>query len=181
MKIDIYRTDRKYSVIYADPPWAYKNTATRAAATDHYNTMSRSELEEMHSSVQGITDDNCVLFMWATFPTIKDALSLIEAWGFTYKTVAFVWVKENRRSGGLFWGLGNWTRSNSEVCILATKGRPKRVRADVNSVVISPVGRHSEKPSEVRDRIVKLCGNVPRIELFARQEAEGWDCYGNEI
>lgn len=129
----------------------------------------------------GVAADNCVLFMWATFPTIKDALALIDAWGFTYKTIAFTWIKENRKSGGLFWGLGNWTRSNAEVCLLATKGKPKRISAGVHSVILSPVGRHSEKPAEVRERIVKLCGDVPRIELFARQEAEGWDCWGNEV
>lgn len=106
---------------------------------------------------------------------------MIDAWGFVYKTIAFAWVKENKKSGGLFWGLGNWTRSNVEVCLLATKGKPKRINAGVHSVVMSPIGRHSEKPSEVRDRIVKLCGDVPRIELFARQEAEGWDCWGNEV
>lgn len=182
MKTDIYNTNKKYSVIYADPPWAYRNTATRAAASDHYPTMSREELSKMQSVVGGgVTADDCVLFLWATFPTIKDALALIDAWGFVYKTIAFAWVKENRKSGGLFWGLGNWTRSNVEVCLLATKGKPKRINAGVHSVVMSPIRRHSEKPSEVRDGIVKLCGDVPRIELFARQEAAGWDCWGNEV
>ena len=181
MKIDIYNANKKYNVIYADPPWAYKNTVTRAAASDHYPTMSCEELSEMQSAVKGITADDCVLFLWATFPTIKDALALIDAWGFVYKTIAFAWVKENRKSKGLFWGLGNWTRSNVEVCLLATKGKPKRINAGVHSVVMAPIGRHSEKPSEVRDKIVKLCGDVPRIELFARQESDGWDCWGNEV
>ena len=118
--------------------------------------------------------------MWATFPMLREALDLIEAWGFKYKTIAFNWVKQNKSGAGLFWGLGNWTRSNSEICLLAIKGKPKRVSAAVHSVVMTPVQRHSQKPDEVRERIVKLVGDVPRIELFARQSAPGWDCWGNE-
>lgn len=118
--------------------------------------------------------------MWATFPMLREALELIEAWGFTYKTIAFNWVKQNKSGNGIFWGLGNWTRSNSEICLLAVKGKPKRISAGVHSVVLSPLQRHSQKPAEVRDRIVELMGDLPRIELFARSAAEGWDCWGNE-
>ena len=119
--------------------------------------------------------------MWATFPMLKEALDVIEAWGFTYKTVAFNWVKQNKSGEGLFMGLGNWTRSNSEICLLAVKGKPKRVSAGVRSVVLSPLQRHSQKPAEVRDKIVELMGDLPRIELFARETAPGWDAWGNEI
>lgn len=118
--------------------------------------------------------------MWATFPMLQEALDLIEAWGFTYKTIAFNWVKQNKSGNGIFWGLGNWTRSNSEICLLAVKGKPKRISAGVHSVVLSPIQRHSQKPDEVRQRIVELMGDLPRIELFARSGAEGWDCWGNE-
>ena len=118
--------------------------------------------------------------MWATFPMLREALELIEAWGFTYKTIAFNWVKQNKSGNGIFWGLGNWTRSNSEICLLAVKGKPKRISAGVHSVVLSPLQRHSQKPAEVRDRIVELMGDLPRIELFARSAAEGWDCWGPE-
>lgn len=111
---------------------------------------------------------------------LREALDLIEAWGFQYKTIAFNWIKQNKSGNGLFWGLGNYTRSNSEICLLATKGKPKRVSAAVHSVVISPIERHSKKPDEVRDRIVELMGDLPRIELFARSGADGWDCWGNE-
>lgn len=105
---------------------------------------------------------------------------MIEAWGFDYKTVAFCWVKQNRSGSGLFMGLGNWTRSNAEICLLATKGKPKRVGTAVRSTVLTPIERHSKKPDEIRDRIVELMGDLPRIELFARSGADGWDCWGNE-
>ena len=118
--------------------------------------------------------------MWATFPMLREALQLIEAWGFEYKTIACNWIKQNKRGSGLFWGLGNWTRSNSEICLLAIKGKPKRLSAAVHSVIMSPVQRHSQKPEEARERIVQLMGDLPRIELFARSAAPGWDVWGNE-
>lgn len=112
---------------------------------------------------------------------LKEALDVIEAWGFTYKTVAFNWVKQNKNGAGLFMGLGNWTRSNSEICLLAVKGKPKRVSASVHSVILSPLQQHSQKPGEARDRIVELMGDLPRIELFVRETAPGWDSWGNEV
>lgn len=123
---------------------------------------------------------SAVLIPMADAPLVREALDLIAAWGFKYKTIAFNWVKQNKRGNGLFWGLGNWTRSNSEICLLAIKGKPKRVSASVHSVVMTPLQKHSQKPDEVRDRIVELMGDLPRIELFARSAAEGWDCWGNE-
>ena len=118
--------------------------------------------------------------MWATFPMLREALDVIEAWGFTYKSIAFNWVKQNKSGVGLFMGLGNWTRSNSEICLLAVKGKPKRVSAGVHSVILSPIQQHSRKPAEARDRIVELMGDLPRIELFAREAAPGWDAWGDE-
>ena len=171
--------NKKYSIIYADPPWGYQNKGTRAAANKHYEVMTVDDIKKMPVGV--IADDDCVLFMWATFPLLNKALEVIEAWGFTYKTVAFNWVKLNKRGAGLFMGLGNWTRSNSEICLLAVKGKPKRVSASVHSVILSQIQRHSRKPDEARDRIVELMGDLPRIELFARETAQGWDSYGNEV
>lgn len=174
--------DKKYNVIYVDPPWGYQNKATRAAADKHYDTMTIEELKQMPITRGGgcLAADDCALFMWATFPMLREALDLIEAWGFKYKTIAFNWIKQNKSGAGLFWGLGNWTRSNSEICLLAIRGKPKRISAAVHSVVMAPVQKHSQKPDEVRERIVKLVGDVPRIELFARAAAPGWDCWGNE-
>ena len=132
--------------------------------------------------VNDLAAENAVLIMWATFPNLPLALATIEAWGFTYKTCAFTWVKQNRKSPSLFWGMGYYTRSNAEVCLLAVKGRPlARYSHKVHSVILSPVETHSKKPDETRDRIVELFGDLPRIELFARQRAEGWDCWGNEV
>lgn len=174
--------DKKYNVIYVDPPWGYQNKATRAAADKHYGTMTIEELKQMPITRGGgcLAADDCALFMWATFPMLREALDLIEAWGFKYKTIAFNWIKQNKSGAGLFWGLGNWTRSNSEICLLAIRGKPKRISAAVHSVVMTPLQKHSQKPDEVRDRIVELMGDLPRIELFARSAAEGWDCWGNE-
>ena len=175
--------NKKYGIIYADPPWSYQNRGTRAAAAKHYDTMTIEDIKKMPVNVAGggIASEDCTLFMWATFPMLKEALEVIEAWGFTYKTVAFCWVKQNRGGAGLFMGLGNWTRSNAEICLLATKGRPERIGRAVRSTVLSPIERHSKKPDEVRDRIVELMGDLPRIELFARETTPGWDAWGNEV
>jgi N6-adenosine-specific RNA methylase IME4 len=128
-----------------------------------------------------IADDNCMLFLWVTFPNLKEGIDTLEAWGFKYKTLGFSWIKTNRKSGTPFFGIGYYTKSNCEVCLIGVKGKPIKVSNSVSSVVISPRGEHSEKPAEVRDRIVQLCGDVPRIELFARNVTEGWDVWGNEV
>ena len=118
------------------------------------------------------------LFMWATFPQLPEALRLIRAWGFTYKSVAFVWLKKNKKADSWFYGLGFWTRANAEVCLLATRGHPKRQAADIHQFIISPIEAHSKKPDETRDKIVALMGDLPRVELFARQTSPGWDVWG---
>ena len=179
MNIAIKFPDKKYAVIYADPPWSYCNKGTRAAADRHYNTMCLSEIKEL--PVHEIADKDCTLFLWATFPMLREAMDTMESWGFSYKTAAFVWAKQNRRSDSWFLGLGNWSRSNAEICLLGVRGHPRRANAGVRSLVVSHVGRHSEKPPEVRERIVSLMGDIPRIELFAREKTEGWDVWGNEV
>lgn len=146
------------------------------------------KIEDIYNlPVEKIADDNCVLFLWVTFPLLQEGLETIRRWGFTYKTCAFNWIKTCKKSDKFFWGLGYWTRSNSEICLLATKDSPHRMSASIHQIVeypediISHIEGHSKKPDIVRDRIVELCGNLPRIELFARQKAEGWDCLGDEI
>lgn len=131
--------------------------------------------------VQKITDDNCVLFLWVTFPLLLEGLETIKKWGFTYKTCAFNWVKKNKISDSWFWGLGYWTRSNSEICLLATKGSISRASKSVHQICDARITKHSEKPGEIRKKIVELMGDLPRIELFARQKTEGWDVWGNEV
>ena len=124
--------------------------------------------------VADLAAPDSALFLWATFPQLPEALRLIQAWGFTYKSVAFV-------SDSWFYGLGFWTRGNAEICLLATRGHPKRQAANIHQFIISPIEAHSKKPDEARDKIVALMGDVPRVELFARQSPPGWDVWGNEV
>lgn len=131
--------------------------------------------------VEDIAERDCTLFLWATFPMLNEAMQLIKKWGFSYKTVGFVWLKQNRKSPTWFYGLGFWTRGNAEICLLATKGHPKRSSANIHQLIISPIEEHSKKPDEVREKIVALMGDLPRIELFARKKIKGWDVWGNEV
>ena len=170
--------EKKYKIIYADPSWKYQDKGCNGNCESHYPTMSIEDLCNL--PIRDITDDDCVLFMWATYPNLKEAFEVIEAWGFKYKTVAFTWVKKNKKSDSYFTGLGYWTRANPEICLLATKGKPKRISKGVRNLVVSRIREHSRKPDEVRDRIVELMGDIPRIELFAREGTEGWDVWGNE-
>lgn len=169
----------KYQIIYADPPWRYQDKGCNGNAEKHYGTMSMDELKAM--PVVTLAEDDCVLLMWATWPLLPEALDLIAAWGFKYKSIGFLWVKKNRTDNGYFFGLGRWTRGNSEVCLLATRGKPERESSAVSQLCFEPITRHSEKPAVVRDRIVELLGDVPRIELFARETTRGWDVFGNEV
>lgn len=183
---------KKYNIIYADPPWSYDDKSLdRGGAERHYRTMDVNNIIKM--PIRELSDDNCILFMWATFPKLLEGLDVIDGWGFDYKTVAFVWIKTNKRTNvtqtsflptesfDSFWGMGRWTRSNAEICLLAVKGKPQRQNADVHQIIYAPIGKHSKKPTEVRDKIIRLCGDLPRLELFARQQTEGWDVYGNEV
>ena len=131
--------------------------------------------------VETLAAKDCLLFLWATFPMLPEALQLIRAWGFTFKTVAFVWLKLNKKSPTWFYGLGYWTRGNAEICLLAKRGKPKRRSAGVHQFIISPVEEHSKKPDVTRDKIIELAGDLPRVELFARQKTPGWDVCGNEV
>ena len=141
--------------------------------------MSLEEIKTL--PVAELADRDCVLFLWATFPMLQEALEVVRAWGFTFKTVAFTWIKLSPKSNSIYWGMGFWTRSNAEICLLATKGQPRRQAKNVHQVIISHVEEHSKKPEEARRRIVALMGEVPRVELFARQATPGWDVWGNEV
>jgi N6-adenosine-specific RNA methylase IME4 len=174
---------KKYNIIYADPPWQFKTYSDKGkgrAPEKHYNTMSKTDIQQLN--ISSISADNAVLFLWVTFPCLKEGLELIEKWGFAYKTCAFNWVKRNKRNTNTwFWGLGYWTRANSEICLLATKGNISRVSKSVHQIIESPIEAHSKKPEETKSRIVQLMGDLPRIELFARQQTDGWDVWGNEV
>ena len=173
---------KKYGIIYADPPWHYRVYSKKGAgrsAESHYPTMTIEEIQAL--PVSELADKDCALFMWITFPLLKESLSVLSAWGFKFKTIAFVWIKQNRKSDSQFWGMGYWTRTNAEFCVLATKGKPKRMAKNVHQVIVSHIEEHSKKPDEARRRIVRLMGDLPRIELFARQKSAGWDVWGNEV
>jgi len=170
-----------YRLIYADPPWQYRDKASagKRGACHKYQVMALDEICAL--PVADIAADDCLLAMWWVPPMPAEALRVVEAWGFTLKTMkGFTWHKLTK-NGKSHFGMGNWTRGNTEDCLLATRGRPARVSASVRQFVEATKGRHSEKPADVRDRLVQLVGDVPRIELFARQRADGWDAWGNEI
>lgn len=179
---DIYTTDKKYEILYADPPWEYFTYSKKGkgrSAESHYPTMPKSEIQKL--PIPRISAKNSVLLLWATAPCLPEALELITSWGFTYKTVGFTWIKQCKKSEKLFTGMGYYTRSNAEFCLLATKGKIlERKSHAVSSVIVSHIEEHSKKLSEARGRIVELFGDKPRIELFARQTVRGWDCWGNE-
>ena len=169
----------KFSIIYADPPWRYEQKNRQGSAELHYPTMSIEEICSL--PVADLAAKDSVLFLWATFPQLPEALKVIKAWGFSYRSVAFVWIKRNRRSYSWFYGLGYWTRGNAEICLLAVKGHPKRKSTGVHQLIVSPIERHSKKPDEARRKIVELMGDIPRVELFAREKKPGWDVWGNEV
>jgi len=173
----------KYQIVYADPAWTFKTYSEKGkekkSAENHYKCMTIDDIYNL--PINEITDDNCVLFLWVTMPLLQEGLETIKRWGFTYKTCAFNWVKKNKKSDSYFWGLGYWTRANSELCLLATKGKPKRISKSVHQICDAKIQEHSKKPDEIRNKIIQLCGDLPRIELFARQNVNGWDAWGNEV
>ncbi len=170
----------KYQIIYADPPWGGKGKYRGRGKVRFYETMDTSDICKL--PIASLAMDNSVLLMWAVMPMLPDALEVVKAWGFEYKTTAFVWIKTNKNSMGLFWGMGGYTRSNAEVCLLGTRGNGlPALTHDIHSVVMSDVMDHSHKPAFVREMIVNLFGDLCRVELFARKTVKGWDCWGNEV
>ena len=170
--------DKKYKVILADPPWQYDDAGCSGCAADQYTTMDNDEICAL--PVWNIAAEDAVLFLWATYPKLKEAFDVIAAWGFTYKSIAFQWIKKNRNGIGNFYGLGRWTRGHTEPCLLATQGKPARINSSVFQIIQTPIRQHSQKPDEQYVKIEKLMGDLPRIELFARNRRVGWDSWGKE-
>lgn len=152
-------------------------------AKQHYTTMTTKNISNL--PIRNLCTDNAICFMWATFPKITEALNVIKEWGFTYKTAAFIWIKQNKNKDSLYMGMGAYTRANAEICLLGISKKTKATEIvkshAVRQVIISRKEEHSKKPDEIRQRIVTLLGDIPRIELFARQQVQGWDCWGNEV
>ena len=176
-----------YRVIYADPPWSFATYSAKGkgrAADAHYDTMTLDDIKALPVAEWAAPD--CVLLLWATDPLLDRALEVVAAWGFKYKTVGFYWAKLNKSAGLLsfdessfFTGLGFWTRANPEPCLLATRGHPKRLAADVRKLVVSPRREHSRKPEVIYERIEALCPG-PYLEMFARSSRPGWDSWGTQ-
>lgn len=176
-----------FGAILADPPWQYEvwsAKGTGRSAEQHYSTMSAIEILSM--PVSHFAADDCVLFLWVTWPCLKQGLDVIEQWGFTYKTCAFDWMKASNTQPDFFQeevaaqvGLGHWTRANTEPCLLATRGKPRRLNADVRQGIIAPRREHSRKPEGIHARIERLVAG-PYLELFARQKRNGWTVWGNQ-
>jgi N6-adenosine-specific RNA methylase IME4 len=167
-------------VIYADPPWLFEIYGRKGKGRDverHYDTMTLGEIKAL--PVPALAADDCALLLWAVWPNLPAALEVIEAWGFEYKTCGFCWVKTTP-SGGLATGMGLHTRNNSEPCLVATRGAPTRLNADVHQVIMEQPGEHSKKPEEAARRIERLYPG-PYLEMFARRERTGWQCWGNEV
>jgi len=185
-----------FGAILADPPWRFKlwdNTSaikrnrgggTNVCAAVHYDTMGIDDIANLPINQYAAND--CCLFLWISWPMLPEAISLIEAWGFQYKTCAFDWMKAHAGKVEMFrddtdalMGMGYWTRANSEPCLLATRGKPKRLNADVRQGIIAPRREHSRKPDGIHERIERLVAG-PYLELFARQQRPGWTVWGNE-
>lgn len=178
--VDIHNTNKKYNIIYADPAWKYTDWDNGLRnPKNHYQTMTIEDICNL--PVKDIAADSCILFLWTTYPLLQESFKVLEAWGFTYKTAGFIWVKKNKSNEGNFFGCGNWTRANSEICLIALKGNVTRLNADISQIIESPIEEHSKKPDEVRNLITRLVGELPRIELFSRKAVNGWDCWGNEL
>lgn len=169
----------KYKIIYADPPWDYGGNFPSSSDKHAYPLMRTEDICAL--PVERIAHPDSILFLWATMCKLPEALRVIEAWGFRYVSNGFTWVKTHPGTGNLCVGMGYWTRQNAELCLVAKRGRPMRCAKAVTSVIIAPRGVHSVKPAIVRDHIVRIAGDVPRIELFARHKTAGWDIWGNEL
>jgi N6-adenosine-specific RNA methylase IME4 len=170
----------KYSIIYSDPPWQYQNynyattkdgTKAKRGIVKEYPVMTVQDIKNL--PVKDISNDNSILFLWVTFPLLEEGLDVIKAWGFKYKTIGFNWVKRNKNKDSWFWGMGNWTRSNSELCLIGVRGKPKKISSRIHSIIDTPIEKHSKKPDIVRDKIIELCGNLPRIELLDKKPMAG--------
>ena len=177
----VFNTNTKHGVIYADPPWSFKTYSDKGkdrSPEKHYNVLSHNDICNL--PVRDLARENSVLLMWVVDPLLDKAFEVIDAWGFKYKTVGFTWAKTNRTKMGVFTGLGYWTRGNPEMCLLATRGKPKRLNKSIPQLVVSQRQEHSRKPDIIYEHIEKMLEG-PYIELFARRKRKGWTSWGNEV
>ncbi len=171
----------RYGAILADPPWGFltygkRHTTPHRCAQDHYTTMTADDLRGL--PVADLAAKDCALFMWVVDSHLDEAIALGTAWGFTYKTRAFVWVKTTA-AGLPKIGMGYWTRKQTEECLLFTRGKPRRLDKGVRQLITAPRREHSRKPDEQYERIERLVSG-PYAELFARSQWPDWNTWGNE-
>lgn len=187
MRTDIFHTDKRYKVIYADPPWKFGSKEVQKYSGKRfrpletvYHTEKGADME--HWDIKSIADKDCALFMWATDAHIKEAIRLMEAWGFKYVTIAFIWAKTTK-TGKQVCNLGAWTMKNCEICLFGTRGAMLKYKQsnNVKQLFYAERREHSRKPDCVRGFIEQLFGDIPKIELFAREEFDGWDAWGDEV
>ena len=178
---------KKYNIIYADPPWkfssAYYQDANRGfedRVEKYYPTMTCKEICDL--DVKNISEIDCILFLWTVDSHLLEAIEVIKRWGFKYKTIGFTWVKKYK-SGSYCYNFGAYTLKSTEICLIGMKGKLKNIKKsnNVKGLVFAERTIHSKKPDCIRDRIVELCGDLPKIELFARQKTKGWDVWGNQV
>ena len=184
--MEIPLPNKKYNIIYADPPWSFKDTfyqnggRARRNINEQYPTMSIKDIGNL--PVKNIADKDCILFLWTTDSHLPDSLKVIHSWGFKYKTIGFTWVKQYK-SGSYCYNFSSYTLKSTEICLIGLKGKLKNIKKkhNIKNLVFAERTTHSKKPLEIRERIVQFCGDLPRIELFARQKADDWDAWGNEV
>lgn len=178
----------KFDVIYADPPWSYDNKNTGGSmisgSASKYPVLDIKELQKL--PINEITNKDSVIFLWVTNPFLKDGIELMEHWGFKFKTKAFSWIKSKKNGTGFAFGMGFYTRGNTEDCLLGIKGKSLQVLDHgIRQIIYEPTRNHSSKPTCVRKRISSLFGNnTNKIELFARpcsDHGNDWNLIGNEI
>jgi len=193
---------KRNSIIYADPPWAYndrreirrdgKKAKRGYGSANLYDVMSIDQIAAL--PVGDLAADNSALFMWATWPQLDQQIDVLKSWGFRYVGAGFIWVKRNLNNERPWFGVGYYTKSNTEPCLLGIRGKMKPVSNSISEVIVEPEviiephprgedGKiiHSRKPAIVRDKIVQFLGDLPRVELFSREIVPGWDVWGNEI
>lgn len=173
----------KYNLIYADPPWMYRDKCKSGnrGAEFKYPVMKIEDICRL-PVWEIASEESCLLAMWWVPTMPSEALEVVKSWGFRLMTMkGFTWHKTNKKKGNSAIGMGHMTRANSEDCLFAVKGRlPKRINASICQHVTAPRTAHSEKPHIIRDNLVSLLGDVPKIELFSRENTQGWDAWGNE-
>lgn len=186
MTDNIKLPNKKYNIIYADPPWNYprkqyqSDNRKMTSINDFYKTISNEEMCKL--PINTITDNDCILFLWVTDSHLEVGIDVIKSWGFSYRTIGFTWVKQYKNNS-ICVNVAPYTLKSTEICLIGLKGKLKNIKKSnkVKNLVFAERTKHSKKPNEVRNRIEEFCYDLPKIELFARQKYEGWDAWGDEV